>query len=471
MAQTEQLDALILEAIARQVAEKGHHRRRLKARVRHPSPPRPTHLAESFPVWSLDPASYPPRGARVRELGRPSGAWHHQIRHSNGVAQYARSRGEGLRPEDWRVVEIVESPLAGAIEDAVAWLDIHARDRSIARLVHIPAYLMVAFWLESSDSDRILLVQAPRTYAGEFDMRRLYPAAEFLARLRLIPRVKGVLLSTAQSLPSAWGTTASRLKDVASTQPVMFGSVLVGCFLLALVALAFGAPYLGQPAARQMAFVAALALLTGEFAAIGICLGRGPAGVIIDARNCMSLSKLQACAWTILVLSALLVGLSFNLAGGARSLALQIPKELLQAMGLSAAALAASPALLSLKTRKTPTPGALSAAGIAPTDQPGPTPLNSGVLMTNTSIGDAHWTDMITGDEVGNFATADLGKIQQLLVSLLLLGVYSNLTYNAFAGLAPTLSLPKLDPTFVGLLAVSQGTYLAYKAAPHTTTA
>lgn len=465
MARTESLDPEILQAIAGQVADQAHRHRRLRANAGQATGPEPAHIGESFPVWSLDLAALSRSGARIRSLGRPTGAWHHQLPHADGVAHYARSRGEAGRPESWHVVELVASPLAEAVEQAVEWLETHhGRDRSIARLVHIPAYLMVVFWLESAKQDRILLVKAPEACARSFKMRELYPATEFLRRLRRLAPVEGAQRRPARAANAARPAAAS----AAEGKPSLFGSALAGIFLLALAGLAFGAPHLSF--SRQYAFVAALALMTLEFVAIGVCLRRGPAGVIIDARNCMSLSKLQACAWTVLVLSALLVAVSFNLAAGGTFVALKIPTELLQALGLSATALAAAPAVLSLKTQQTPSPGALAAAGITPSTQ-GQTPLNSGALMTNATRQDADWSDMITGDEVGNFATADLGKIQQLLVTLLLLGVYAKLTFDTFVGRAALASLPPLEPSFVWLLAVSQGTYLAYKAAPHTTAA
>ena len=246
---------------------------------------------------------------------------------------------------------------------------------------------------------------------------------------------------------------------------------MAGVLLLALVGLALFSPLCTQTWSRQVAFAAAVVLLIGEFAAIGAALGRGAAGVIIDTRNCMSLSKLQACAWTILVLAALLVAAAFNLSsGGPDALKISIPADLLAAMGISAVSLAAAPALLSIKASQAPSDRAkdtasaqLVALGAAPAVP------NIGKLMTNSTIGEAQWTDMITGDEVGNFAAPDLGKIQQLLVTLLLLGVYGMLIWKSFALTGPIKQLPPLDQGFIWLMGISHASYLAYKAAPHTT--
>jgi hypothetical protein len=227
--------------------------------------------------------------------------------------------------------------------------------------------------------------------------------------------------------------------------------------LAALALLGFLAPLWADPHARQIAFLAAVALMILEFGLIGRGLARGWFGVIIDARKVMSLSRLQICGWTVTVLSALLVGAAFNIAGG-QGVGVSLPTELLAAMGISAASLAATPALLSLKADRTPADPALQ-------EQP-----RTGAVATNAALKDAELADVITGDEVGNAETADLGKIQQLLVTLLLLGLYGVTVWRAFAGQGFVASLPPLDRQFVWLLGVSHASYLAYKAAPHTAT-
>jgi len=229
---------------------------------------------------------------------------------------------------------------------------------------------------------------------------------------------------------------------------------LATIFLVLLAALACFAPLWHWVHARQVAFLLAVVLMSLELAAIGICINNRATGVIIDSRNVMSLSKLQACAWTILVLSALLIAAAFNLSTpDSQALNIVIPPELLVAMGISATTLAATPALLSLKTNQTtPTSGGASV----------------NVLASNSSIFDADWTDMLTGDETGNQASPDLGKIQQFLVTLLLLGVYGLFIVRWFTGAHPIHKLPPLDQSFIWLMGISHASYLAYKAAPHT---
>jgi hypothetical protein len=69
--------------------------------------------------------------------------------------------------------------------------------------------------------------------------------------------------------------------------------------------------------------------------------------------------------------------------------------------------------------------------------------------------------------KVGNFAVPDLGKIQQLLVTFLLLGIYVFMISTKFDGQGK-FEFPTLDSSLVWLMAISHASYLAYRAAPQT---
>jgi hypothetical protein len=81
---------------------------------------------------------------------------------------------------------------------------------------------------------------------------------------------------------------------------------------------------------------------------------------------------------------------------------------------------------------------------------------------------------MFRGEDVSNAAAPDLSKIQQFLLSVLVLAVYAAALLDMFlegtvlgtprgsAGSLPTLSEP-----FVWLMGISHASYLAYKAMPH----
>jgi hypothetical protein len=243
-----------------------------------------------------------------------------------------------------------------------------------------------------------------------------------------------------------------------------------GLPLLVIGVVLFAVPHYGT-SWRPWVFLGVLALLAVELAVVGQLLDRGLMGAFIDNRNRISLSKLQAGAWTVVVLSAFATAAAFNAAlpgisyGTVANLSVVIPGELLLAMGISATSLVATPALLSLKSDEDASGAALQQAA----DRTGKTIVANGKVATKSTPADASWGDLVTGDEVGNVGTPDLGKIQQLLITLILLASYADYVFQAFvAPVGPIGQLPAVDKSFVWLLGLSHASYLAYKAAPHT---
>lgn len=226
------------------------------------------------------------------------------------------------------------------------------------------------------------------------------------------------------------------------------------------------------PKLRGFTFLAVMLLLAIELAVIGLLINGRLAGAFIDNRNRLSLSKLQAGAWTVLVLAAFATAAAWNAGPGANytttaGLLVNIPGELLLAMGISATSLVATPALLSLKAAETP-----SDDKAGQTDPAGKQIVANGKLANKQAPADASWGDLFTGEEVGNVGTPDLGKIQQALISLVLLGAYAGYVFQNLAhGPAHITDLPTLDKSFVWLMGISHASYLAYKAAPHTKSA
>lgn len=227
------------------------------------------------------------------------------------------------------------------------------------------------------------------------------------------------------------------------------------------------------PGGRPFVFLGVMLLLAIELAVIGGLINGRPAGAFIDNRNRLSLSKLQAGAWTVLVLSGFATAAAFNASVPSdyqtvTALAVAIPGELLLAMGISATSLVATPALLSLKSDEDPHPDAVAQA----TRRTGVAVVSNGKVATKFSPDEASWADLVTGDEVGNAGTPDLGKIQQCIITLILLAAYADYVFQALAAPSGLISsLPTLDKSFVWLMGISHASYLAYKAAPHTKTA
>src|SRR5438270_10664323 len=90
-----------------------------------------------------------------------------------------------------------------------------------------------------------------------------------------------------------------------------------------------------------------------------------------------------------------------------------------------------------------------------------------GMVFGRSSPHLASWADMFRGDETGNAGDADLSKVQQFLITLLLIGIYASSVWSQFAVASPKL-LPGLPPNFVWLMGISHASYLIYKAAPHS---
>jgi len=216
-------------------------------------------------------------------------------------------------------------------------------------------------------------------------------------------------------------------------------------------------------------FVLTAALLACGLALVGQLVNGRPIGAFIDNRNRLSLSKLQAGAWTVIVVAAFATAAAYNAETASnydsvQALNIAIPGELLLAMGISSASLVATPALLSLKSNQTASAPAVSAL-------PNGSSANGKVLV-QSSADQASWSNLVTGDEVGNAQSPDLGKIQQILITVVLLGGYGGYVFASFNDIrGPIGQLPTVDQSFVWLLGLSHASYLAYKAAPHTPSA
>jgi hypothetical protein len=220
----------------------------------------------------------------------------------------------------------------------------------------------------------------------------------------------------------------------------------------------------------QIRWVATIAAVVAGLALIGAAVNARPAGVLIDNRNRVSLSKFQATAWTVLVLTSLITAASLNPAAGTEALEnIQIPGEILLAMGISATSLVATPMLLSRKSDELPAANAL--ARTAEKLNLSPSDLQSvGMVFGRSSPELASWADMFRGDETGNAGDADLSKVQQFLITLLLIGIYASSVWYQFGKSSPKL-LPPIPPNFLWLMGISHASYLIYKAAPHSASA
>jgi hypothetical protein len=251
------------------------------------------------------------------------------------------------------------------------------------------------------------------------------------------------------------------------------GGIFVGLLVFAFLLNSWGLAKWQSPGGRYWIWLATTGLAIVVVMSIGSALTGHPTGVIINNRNMMSLSKLQMLIWTLVVFPALVTAAAANLVGIGDELAstgpldINIPNELLAALGLAGASLVGSPVILNTKASSEAHPDELPSTTAQLGLQPSQVNAN-GKVFAKTSRDDAQWADLFRGDEVGNADTVDLGKVQQFFVTLLLAGIYLGSIAKIFDEDGAIQALPPLSEKFVWLLAVSHGTYLASKAAPHT---
>jgi len=264
-------------------------------------------------------------------------------------------------------------------------------------------------------------------------------------------------------------------------------------------------------------YIILIDVLVAFMVALGVTVMGTAAGVVVNARNCVSLSKLQIAAWTVVVIAALAAGTIWNMwIGVAQPLDINIPNEVLEALGISAASFIAAPALLSIKGNQSPAQGDATDDAKTLTATPDPNDAAVGALFAHAIPAAAQWTDMLRGDDLATARQVDLSKVQQLLVTALLIAVYGIAVWNTLIGVysghesltltlpvaagghavthaqtvlahcqsigfaAPSdpkqpdlckaavfTGLPDMDPKFVWLLAISHAGYLGYKTIDH----
>lgn len=307
-------------------------------------------------------------------------------------------------------------------------------------------------------------------------------------------------------------------------------SVLSLILLVALVVICLrilGGPLVaGNQGSAIMTWSIVMVLITAFLIIVGWGVTGSPYGALIDERNKLSLSRLQITIWTIVILSAWITAVVWNLAAGKGIAALDIslPQTLWLLLGISTASLIGSPLILSNKTTIQVDPLQLqrqlrlaaSKRGIATnaksarsqqpgSDEPGsatidvpftpdkdapiatfiPDPVliqelkaqlevdTLGAVVFNTQLKNASLADLFEGDEVGNFVQVDLSKVQMLLITIVIVVAYATALSAMFLGAKSTgiTQFPDVDSSMVALLAISHSGYLVYKAIPHTSAA
>jgi hypothetical protein len=240
-----------------------------------------------------------------------------------------------------------------------------------------------------------------------------------------------------------------------------------------LVAILIAIAFVGldaDPTKRVQSWIIILILMSG----FAIIAGHGITGywrgIFIDARNKISLSRLQLLAWTIVVLSAFFTAVLSNVALGWESpLEIQIPGELLILLGISTASAVGSPAVLSTKAnrkaKKTEYNGTVKELKDRDyTD----IEIDENILIRNKTPKGARWGDILKGEEAGNAANVDIGKLQMFFFTFVLIIGYAAAIGALFKLEEPIIELPSVQDGMNVLLGISHTGYLAIKASAHS---
>jgi len=280
---------------------------------------------------------------------------------------------------------------------------------------------------------------------------------------------------------------------VCKESPKVTGWQLILCMLL--IGLTIGAAILmprwdpGQGATpwRQGTFLLTLVLVTLLFFALGIFIRGRPAGILIDDRNRMSLSRLQMTLWTVVILAGWGISAISNASLEAKApgyltktnpsgkletfgpLDVAVPPQLWMAMGIAITSLAGTPLILNIKANQKPPVLEESARFVSAMDRESQAQTRFvGLVAEHRCPEDAVWSDLFTGDEAGNVTAVDLGKVQMFYFTLILIVSYTIAVFTLVGRHGAISQLPVLSDGAIALLGLSHAGYLGAKAAPNT---
>jgi hypothetical protein len=206
-----------------------------------------------------------------------------------------------------------------------------------------------------------------------------------------------------------------------------------------------------------------IALGIFAMAVIGYSKKGGFFWLLVDERGKYSLSRLQLFSWTIIVAAGF-----FAIVIQLKTVEIEIPENLLILIGFSLTAAVGSQAIKSYKSDK-PVKSVKDEKGEIPD------PNNPKTVLKNLGSKERKdvkrsFTDVFSVEEDGYDDMLDLGKFQMFWWTVIALGLYSFMVWNALAttqycnaGGNSVCSLPQISSTIVGLMGISQGAYLANK--------
>lgn len=118
-------------------------------------------IAESFPLWTLDPerlVEHQPRD--LDALAEPLRRWYHQVVIDGEPRAYAISSESA--PHRHTVMRVMRSPLPAKIDEAISWIDEHFPQASEVRLLDFAPSYVHAFWFAADPAHKqVVVVNAP----------------------------------------------------------------------------------------------------------------------------------------------------------------------------------------------------------------------------------------------------------------------------------------------------------------------
>jgi hypothetical protein len=214
-------------------------------------------------------------------------------------------------------------------------------------------------------------------------------------------------------------------------------------------------------------------LMTLVMVALGLAIMQNPAGVLINQRNLMSLSRFQMVIWTVVVMAAYFTFALVRIKAGVPDpLNIQMDWHLWVLLGISTTSLIGTPMILSTKKTKEPAQAAVEKASLMVNEPAEAVNANrEGTLYVNSSVGDACFTDMFQGDELGNTGHIDLAKVQMFYFTVIVVVALLVMVLNAVTKSPAELDhFPTLPDGLVAILGISNAGYLTSKGVDHTKT-
>jgi hypothetical protein len=271
--------------------------------------------------------------------------------------------------------------------------------------------------------------------------------------------------------PTPNATPPPSAKPVLKTAPM--DSRLAAVLMVLFAGLMVPAAWFFPPG---WSYVTLMGLMIAFMIVLGLKICGRFAGILINDRNLMSLSRFQMILWTVLILSAFLTAAieRIHFGGTADALAIALDEKLWMLLGISTASLVGMPMVQSTKKVQQPHPEAVEKAAKALDENETEIAANSqGVLYANPDAKDAAFTDMFEGDEVGNTAYIDVSKVQMFFFTLVAVLSYGTVLFNwlsEWQSLLNPAAFPELNAGLIAILGISHAGFLGSQSTTKTPT-